>query len=308
MYTSLRTTLGEKSAAGRPGDRERPAKPDHHDAAAAGYQVRVGTFAYREHRLAYTEFGSGTDVVVLVHGQLMSRRMHAPLARALAETGFRVITLDLLGHGDSERPEESWRYSMTEFGRQVLALLDHLDVARAVIGGTSLGANVSLEVAIAAPQRAVGLLTEMPVLDNAIVAGLLAFAPLLFTARFAPAVIELTRWFADRVPQGRQWIDVATDTLHQEPAGMAATIHGIFFGRVAPAEELRRGIAVPVLVIGHRRDPVHPFGDAANLAAEIAGARFLEAESPLELRLRPARLTEEIRRFLLAIFAAQPAP
>ena len=57
------------------------------------------------------------------------------------------MTLDLLGHGRSDRPEDPLVYSMTAFGGQVVALLDHLGAAQAVIGGTSLGANVSLEVA-----------------------------------------------------------------------------------------------------------------------------------------------------------------
>ena len=55
---------------------------------------------------------------------------------------------------------------MTAFGEQVVALLDHLGAEQAVIGGTSLGANVSLEVADIAPERVRGLILEMPVLDD----------------------------------------------------------------------------------------------------------------------------------------------
>ena len=152
---------------------------------------QVGQFFFDSDRIEYSEFGSGDRWVVLIHGQLMPRTMHGPLARVLAADGFHVVTVDLLGHGRSDKPEDPKEYSMSAFGEQVLALLDHLSAERAIVGGTSLGANVGLEVAAAAPERVQGLVLEMPVLDNALEAGILAFAPLLFIARFFPFGIRL---------------------------------------------------------------------------------------------------------------------
>src|SRR4051794_14787620 len=103
---------------------------------------RVSSFYFEGARLEYTEFGSGSRVIILLHAQLIPRRMHEPLARRIAGEGYRVITLDLLGHGRSDRPTDPKRYSMTAFARQVVGLLDHLELDQAVIGGTSLGANV----------------------------------------------------------------------------------------------------------------------------------------------------------------------
>ncbi|GAB3574791.1 alpha/beta fold hydrolase [Amycolatopsis endophytica] len=257
----------------------------------------AAAFPFEGHRLCYTEFGTGDRVVVLAHGLMFTRRMHAPLARRLAADGFRVITLDLLGHGDSDRPHQSWHYSIPAFGDQVVALLDHLDVDRAVVGGTSLGANVALEVAVKAPERLRGIVVEMPVLDNAIVAGLLAFTPLLFAARFVPFGVQTVAKVAGLVPQGSQWVDVVTDTLDQRPAAMAALLHGVFFGRIAPPRSVRRTIEVPALVIGHQRDPIHPFGDADTLAADLPAAEFVQARSPVELRFDPQRLTGAILAF-----------
>ena len=74
---------------------------------------------------------------------LMPRRMHQPLARMLAAEGLHVVTLDLLGHGRSDRPADPLVYSMTAWAEQVVALLDHLGAAQAVVGGTSLGANAA---------------------------------------------------------------------------------------------------------------------------------------------------------------------
>ena len=267
----------------------------------------AGSFTFEGHRLAYTEYGSGDQPVVLTHGIMFTRRMHTPLARELAAEGFRVITLDLLGHGESDRPTESWRYSIPAFGVQVVALLDHLGIDRAVIGGTSLGANVALEVAVAAPERMRGILVEMPVLDNAIVAGLLTFAPLLFAARFVPLSVQGVAQAASLVPHGNQWVDVITDTLEQRPAPMAALLHGVFFGRIAPPKAVRRQITVPALIIGHQRDPVHPFGDADTLAADLPNGEFVQARSPVELRVDPQRLTEAILDFVKRCYSAYSA-
>jgi pimeloyl-ACP methyl ester carboxylesterase len=263
---------------------------------------RVGQFFVDRHRLEYTEYGTGSRWVVLIHGQLMVRQMHRPLARALAAEGLHVVTVDLLGHGRSDRPDDAQLYSMGAFAEQVVALLDHLGAETAVVGGTSLGANVSLEVAVAAPDRVQGLLIEMPVLDNAVEAGLIAFGPMLFAARFLPFTVSLTRAVSRAVPRGMVpfWAGIVLDTMNQRPRPMAAAIHGIFFGRIAPGSRLRRAITAPMLVVGHPRDPVHPAADAAMLADEVEGARFVRARSILEWRVAPERLDREAAEFAVA--------
>src|SRR5205807_4834463 len=138
-----------------------------------------------------TVHGSGPRPMVLLPGLLLSQKMQTPLARTLAKRGNRVITLDPLGHGQSDRPRQMWRYNMTEFARQTVALLDHLEIEEAVVGGTSLGANITLEVAAAAPDRLRGMIIEMPVLDNAIPACAAAFTPLLFALTFGAPVMNV---------------------------------------------------------------------------------------------------------------------
>ena len=238
----------------------------------------------------------------------MPRRMHQPLATHLARAGAHVITLDLLGHGRSDRPEDPLDYSMTAFGEQVIALLDELDIEQAVIGGTSLGANVSLEVATLAPERVRGVIAEMPVLDNALEAGILAFAPLLFVSRFLPLTISGLRMVTRMVPRGVVpfWTGIMLDTLDHRPAPMAAAIHGIFFGRIAPSSRMRQRIEAPALVVGHPRDPVHPAADAAMLAEELPDSRFVEAHSILEWRMRPQRLNAITSDFVTAASTTNP--
>ena len=258
------------------------------------------TFRHEGHRLAYTVYGDGQRTCVLVHGLLLSQKMHAPLARALAERGHRVVTLDLLGHGRSDRPRDMALYSMSFFGEQMIALLDHLELDDAVLGGTSLGANATLEAAAHAPQRVRGMIVEMPVLDNALLAAAVAFTPLMVALTFGEPVMRALASAARRVPTGRgPWLaDLALDTIRQDPAPSAAVLHGLFFGRTAPHRNLRRQLPAPALVIGHHRDPVHPFSDSGALVEELPNARLVEASSILELRLTPERLTGEIGDFL----------
>src|SRR5882762_1179500 len=96
------------------------------------------SFRFQGQRLAYSEFGGGPAAVkpggargrtarsapaasrplILIHGLLLSQRMHWPLAEDLAARGNRVLTLDLLGHGESDRPRDMGLYSMSIFAEQ----------------------------------------------------------------------------------------------------------------------------------------------------------------------------------------------
>ncbi len=281
-------------------------------------------FEFEGQRIAYTEYGGGPAAVtpsgirsptrpgtaisapasarplILVHGLLLSQTMHHPLARHLAARGNRVITVDLLGHGESDRPRDMWRYGTSFFAQQVLALMDHLELEQAVVMGTSLGANTALEIALEAPQRLRGMVIEMPVLDNGLLASALTFTPILVALTFGEPIMKLVARGARAVPRRLLPLygNVLLDTIRQEPGPGAAVLQGLFFGRVAPHRTERRTFQTPALVIGHRRDPVHPFSDAGALAEELPHARLLEADSLVELRLRPERLTDEIAAFL----------
>jgi pimeloyl-ACP methyl ester carboxylesterase len=259
---------------------------------------QTGTFEHEGHRLAYTDYGTGPRVTVLLHGLLLSQRMHEPLAEALAERGNRVVTLDLLGHGLSDRPAEMWRYSMPEFGREVIALLDHLEVDEAVVLGTSLGANATLEAAAYAPDRLRGMVVEMPVLDNALVGCALAFTPLMVALTFGEPVMRAISVGARAVPRMPWLIDFVLDTLRQDPKPSGAVLQGLFFGRTAPDRTERRTLSTRTLVIGHRHDIIHPFSDAGQLADELPEGTLLQASSILELRVAPERLTDEIATFI----------
>ncbi len=256
-------------------------------------------FSYGGQRLAYTIHGDGPPTI-LTPGLLLSQKMQTPLARTLAKRGNRVITLDPLGHGSSDRPRQMWRYSIQEFAKQVIALMDHLELEEAVVGGTSLGANISLEVAASEPQRLRGMIVEMPVLDHAIPACAVAFTPLLFALTVGEPVMKGLARVDRALPRSRApfLIEMALDSIAQEPGPSGAVLQGILFGRTAPDHLTRQKIEVPALIIGHPRDPVHPFSDADMLAAELPNGRLIDANSIIELRTHPKRLTAKLADFV----------
>lgn len=267
--------------------------------------ARRGTFTSRGHRLAYTMHGGGGRPLVYLPGLLLPARMNTPLAEHLSRHGHTVILLDPLGQGRSSRPRESREYSMGNFAVDVVGLLDHLGLREAVVGGTSLGANITLEVAARAPERLRGMVLEMPVLDNALVATASAFTPLLVAMTAAEPAMRAVSRLARMLPSPLipLPLDVLLDALRQDPGPSAALLTGTFFGRTAPPREQRKTFRAPSLVIGHHRDPIHPFSDAGMLARELPHGRLLEASSILEMRFRPGRLHAEIERFLDEVWA-----
>jgi pimeloyl-ACP methyl ester carboxylesterase len=262
-----------------------------------------GSFRHAGHRIAYDVYGEGENVIVLVHGLLMNRRMFERLGPELAARGNRVIAVDLLGHGRSDRPVDPRLYNMTAFAEQVLALIDHLELDAPVVGGTSLGANVGLEFASRHPNRARGLFIEMPVLDNALLGAAMIFTPMLMVLRFGQPVLRWVAAGARRIPRTIGLVDVGLDWVRQDPEPSRAVLEGILFGRTAPPRAERAALVMPALIVGHPSDPLHPFSDADMLAEEMPSGRLVDANSILEWRLNPGRLDDELSRFLHEVHA-----
>jgi pimeloyl-ACP methyl ester carboxylesterase len=263
----------------------------------------MAEFEHQGHRICFEEYGEGERAIVLIHGLLMNGRMFERLGPALAERGNRAICIDLLGHGRSDQPEDLRLYSMPLFAAQVVALLDHLQLPTAVVGGTSLGANVALELAVGHPDRAEGLFVEMPVLDNALAAVAAIFAPVLLGLRVGRPVVEVSSRLASLLPRTNFLLDIGLDWLRRRPGPSIAVLEGLLLGETAPGREQRRGIRRPALVVGHPRDPLHPFSDSGMLVEELPQARLVEAQSILEWRLAPQRLTDELSLFLDEVWA-----
>jgi pimeloyl-ACP methyl ester carboxylesterase len=150
-----------------------------------------------------------------------------------------------------------------------------------------------------APERLRGSIIEMPVLDNALLGCAIAFTPLLVYLTFGAPVARVVARGMRLIPRGaHSLIDSGLDWFSQDPDPSGAVLQGLFFGRIAPPRSERALMETRTLVIGHPRDPIHPFSDADALARELRNARLVDANSILELRLAPERLTNEIARFI----------
>ncbi len=265
-------------------------------------------FDYNGHRISYDEYGAGERPLILIHGLLLNRHMFDRLGPEMARRGNRAIAMDLLGHGRSDRPTDMSNYSMTFFARQVEALMDHLELDEAVVGGTSLGANTTLELAYLSPKRVRGMMVEMPVLDNALLAVAVIFTPIMIGLRFGAPLWRTIASASRRIPRSNPLIDVGLDLLRQDPEPSMAVLEGLFLGSSAPHHQFRVEMEQPTLVIGHHRDPLHPFSDSGMLAEELPNSRLIEANSILEWRISPERLDDELARFLDDVWADKPAP
>jgi pimeloyl-ACP methyl ester carboxylesterase len=262
----------------------------------------MGSLLYQGYRIRYDEYGTGDRAIVLIHGLLLNRRIFERLGRELAKCNNRVICVDLLGHGDSDQPEDRRLYSTPLFARQVMAVLNHLELETAVVGGTSLGANVALELAVHDPDRIEGLFLELPILDNALERIGTLLAPLLLGLRRGQAVLTLAARIASRIPRTNLVLDFGLDLIRRQPGPSVSVLEGLLLGETPPRPDERREITQPVLVVGHPRDPLHTFSDSGMLAGELPEARLVEAESPLQWQFK-SRLTGELARFLDEVWA-----
>ena len=286
--------------------RTRSGRGDHGQDAAATVTgeatpapYEVGRFEHDGLELYYEVHGQGPRVLVFMHGILMDANLNRRLATDLAAAGNRVILLDLPGHGLSDRPRRAAFHRMDTYAGHVVALLDHLGIDQAVVGGVSLGGNVSLMVAAQAPERVRGLVVEMPVLEWALPAAATTFIPMLLAVHFARPVVRRLAGVMRRIPRtGNGPLDSLMNTFSADPQETAAVLHGILAGPIAPTVDQRAAMNVPALVIGHKVDHVHPFHDAEQLARRLPQGQLLQANSVLELRVHPERLTREINGLL----------
>lgn len=258
-------------------------------------------------RIHYRCFGPdhGTPIV-LVHGLMLSTYLFDRLAGRLPDR--RVIAVDVRGHGGSSRPEGPWRYSWDLMADDIVAVLDDLGVDRAVVGGLSLGANVALAFGLRHPDRAAGLVVEMPVLARSETAARAAFGIFAVVLRLASPVLRplgaaLRRLpWPDRPPELR----AAAEALSVQPVASAAVMEGLSASPI-PGVDPEGGdlaaIDVPTLVVGHHFDQVHALDDARFVAEAIRGARLLEVTTIADLRVRPGRLADAIDEVFAEVLA-----
>src|SRR5688500_7355133 len=119
-------------------------------------------------RIRYVEQGQG-PAIVLMHGYTgtLDRHFIANGVFANLATDHRVIAMDLRGHGKSGKPHDAGSYG-EEMARDVVRLLDHLDIRRAHVLGYSLGAMIAGRLATMYPDRliTVAYVASLPFLEG----------------------------------------------------------------------------------------------------------------------------------------------
>jgi pimeloyl-ACP methyl ester carboxylesterase len=240
------------------------------DVATAGrYLARPGG------RIAYDVAGVG-PLVVAVPGMGDLRSSYRVLVPALVEAGYRVATMDLRGHGDSDATFAE--YDDVAAGTDLLALVRELGGGPAVLVGSSMGAGAAAWAAAEAPDLVRGLVLTGPFVRNASVGrGMELAFRLALMKPWGPAAWNA--WYARLYP-GRAPADLDEHRARireslRRPGRWAA------FSRTtrtshAPVEQRLGEVRAPSLVVMGGRDPDFPDPAAeADWIAERIGSRVL---------------------------------
>jgi len=245
--------------------------------------------------------------LVLCHGLSATRRYVVHGSRYLPRHGFRLITYDARGHGESDPGPDGYGYPrLVEDLEHVIAHTAAEAGERLLLGGHSMGCHTATAWALANPDRVGALILGGPAWDGDAES---EEALRRWDARAAALEQGGPDGFAEEMVRGsggevrdRIW-HLARDRarLHRYPAAVARALREVPRSRPFGALEDLAGITAPVLVVGSRDhyDPAHPLATARAWAEVISDAEFaVEGEDEPPLTWQGGRLSREIARFL----------
>ena len=261
----------------------------------------MATFKHREMDIAYERQGEGENFVFM-HGLGADRRQTLSALSGLS--GVRLICLDMPGHGETAGGD--FPYSFSAFADVAIALLDTLSIDAAIFGGISMGAGISLQVALRAPQRVKGLVLVRPAWLNDVrppnlgiieTLGLWIENEGLATAeaklgqdvsyqhelKSNPACAASIAGLLTR-PQARESCKVLSALVQDAP-----------FGHMQDLEKVNQ----PAIVIGNDGDPLHPADLAQTLAQQLPHGHYRHVASRyLETEQHHRDLNQAVQQFL----------
>lgn len=249
--------------------------------------------------LAFNDRGTGTPIVFL-HAFPLNRTMWTAQETALSSQ-FRVITVDLRGHGESDAP--LWHYGMDQFADDVKTLLDHLSVPQAVFVGLSMGGyilfafyrkyadrvkGVILADTRAQADTAEGKEGRFQMAQIAYKKGAAAIADLMIPKLFCPATVQTKPELVQKVRamiEGNQVSGIAGDLM-----AMAERPDSI---------PLLSQITCPTQIIVGELDLATPPSDATLMVEQIPGARLavIRGASHLSNLEQPDMFNQIVRSF-----------
>jgi 3-oxoadipate enol-lactonase len=254
-------------------------------------------------QLAYTDAGLGQPVVLL-HGYPFNRSLWNEQVSALGNS-YRVITPDLRGLGESDASQGPT--TMNGMAQDVAALLDHLEISRAVVGGLSMGGYVALAFYKEFPSRVRSLIladTRAPAdteegkqtrhqqAEKALAEGMAGIADSMLPKLLTPETVSKR---PDLVKRVRDMM------LKTKPEGAAGALLGMAEREDQTA--LLSQISCPTLILVGREDPITPVADSEKMHREIAGSRLVVIENAAHVSNleRTDQFNEELMRFLHVI-------
>lgn len=227
--------------------------------------------------------------IVLVHGFLVSHWEWRHVVPVLADAGHDVVTFDLPGFGESDRPPvASFHYDAEAYLGTVTGVLDALEIPRATLCGHSLGAAISLFTAANRPERVERLVLvdplsykfHMPLEARVVLAPIIG--PAIFRAVYSRALIRHVMRrdiYRDPALASDEWVDYVWERVNR-PGGIDAA-HAALLTCNKPAQftSAARAVRAPTLIVWGEEDKLFPSVWARRLAAEVPGA---------EVRIVPA--------------------
>jgi 3-oxoadipate enol-lactonase len=241
--------------------------------------------------------------VVLLHGLSATRRNVVQGSRALIKRGYRLISYDARGHGASSPAP---RYEYLDLVADLSAVLDHLELERAALVGSSMGAASAMAFALEHPERVPALVQITPAytgyartgdvdgelweqLATALDGGVDEFVrvaqPEGLPERWREVAREATRQRMER----HEHLDAVGQALREIPGSVAWK--GL---------EALSSLELPVLIIGSQddADTLHPLGVAEEYARKLPNAELVvEDKGDSPLAWQGARLSNLIADF-----------
>ena len=247
---------------------------------------------------------AGGPPVLLIHGFPLNRRMWRPQIEALSAAGHRVLAPDLRGFGDSQIGEVGNGSAMDLLADDLVALLDHLGIDQAVVGGMSMGGYVLLNLLERFPERisaACFLVTRADADDEIARAKrdhLIGAVEAGNPTAVADAFIQVL--FAENTAERRPDLvdEVYAMLAATPPAGLLLGLRTI--RDRADSTPLLPSLDLPALVIGASKDRAIPLEHSENLAALVAGAdlHVIEAAGHMANLEQPEAFNQSLLRFL----------
>jgi pimeloyl-ACP methyl ester carboxylesterase len=269
--------------------------------------VETKFFERPEGTIAYDDSQGDGELVVMWPGMGALRREYRYLAPALVDAGFRVVTADLRGHGESS---VGWsEYTLTAVGSDILALIEHLEAGPAHVIGTSFSPGAAVWAAAEWPEAVRSLI---------LIGAFVRDAQPTFVQNLAQAVLmngpwKVSAWgmFYKTLYPTRQPDDfdeyIAQLQANLREHGRFAALKGLGSTPKAASEDRLSQVKAPALVVMGTKDPDWPDPEAeARFIASALSAELLLVEGAGHYP--QTEMPEQVTPAVLDFLARVPTP